>query len=77
MQINRSGARFHSGGFSWGCVTVDKYGKGQQKGWDDIKKMMNNTQTGQIGYDPGKRWYQFGSNPVVPITLYGTVTVKP
>ena len=72
----RHGARFHNGGFSWGCVTVDKYKDEGDKNWSLIKQLISNTYTGEIQYNPGKRWYQISEQPSVPITLYGTVTVK-
>ncbi|MBV8659596.1 MAG: DUF2778 domain-containing protein [Burkholderiales bacterium] len=72
----RKGARFHQGGFSWGCVTVDKYGNGQLDAWNKMKDIIGRTQTAVGKYNPGNRWYQvFSKNPTVPITIYGTVTV--
>jgi len=72
----RHGARFHSGGFSWGCVTVDKYKDSGNKNWQAIQQLIQNTSTTQIMYNPGSRWYQLWSQPAIPITVYGTVTVK-
>ena len=69
-------ARFHSDGFSWGCVTVDKYKDPGNKKWQAIQQLIKNTSTTQIMYNPGSRWYQLWSQPAIPITVYGTVTVK-
>ena len=55
---------------------VDKYKDEGDKNWSLIKQLISNTHTGEIQYNPGKRWYQISEQPSVPITLYGTVTVK-
>ena len=72
----RHGARFHNGGFIWGCLTVDKYRDEDNKNWNLIKQLISNTHVGEIQCNPGIRWYQISEQPSVPIILYGTVTVK-
>ncbi|MDD7303662.1 MAG: DUF2778 domain-containing protein [Prevotellaceae bacterium] len=45
----RDGYRFHLGGLSWGCVTVDKTQDNAQASWDVISSIFNSTSTRRRG----------------------------
>jgi|GEM_PF-1430228 len=68
----RDGYRFHLGGLSWGCVTVDKTQDGAQTGWDVITSILNSTSTNTVSEKRGMQWL----NPFSKLTRYGTMEIK-
>ena len=68
----RSGYRFHLGGLSWGCVTVDKNQENAQHSWDAVTTIFNTTSRYTV---PEKRGWQW-LNPFSRLTKYGTMVVK-
>jgi RHS repeat-associated protein len=68
----RDGFRFHLGGLSFGCVTVDKTQDDAQKSWDVVTSILNSTSTTTVGERRGKQWL----NPWSNLTKYGTMEVK-
>jgi hypothetical protein len=68
---NRDGYRFHLGGLSWGCVTVDRTQDDAQKNWNVVTSIMNTTSTTTVKENRGKQWL----NPWSKLTKYGTMQV--
>ncbi len=68
----RDGYRFHLGGLSWGCVTVDKTQDDAQDSWDVLTSILNSTSTTTISEKRGRQWL----NPFSTLTKYGIMVVK-
>ena len=68
----RDGYRFHLGGLSWGCVTVDKTQDNAQASWAVVSSILNSTSTTTVSEKRGKQWL----NPFSKLTRYGTLEVK-
>ena len=69
---NRDGYRFHLGGLSWGCVTVDKTQDNAQESWNVVNSILNTTSTTTVKEKRGNQWLLPWSN----LTKYGTMEVK-
>ena len=67
----RRGFRFHLGGLSHGCVTVDKTKNDSQANWDVVSEILNNTSTTTVKDKRGNQWL----NPSSKLTKYGTMHV--
>lgn len=68
----RSGVRLHSGGTSWGCVTVNKCPADAAKKWQQIKDLLKKTKTQEINFRMGPHWW----NGTGQTTQYGTIAIK-
>ena len=68
----RDGYRFHLGGLSWGCVTVDETQDDAQESWDVLSSIMNSTSTTVVSEKRGRQWL----NPFSKLTRYGVMVVK-
>ena len=68
---DRDGFRFHLGGLSYGCVTVDKTQPKAQQIWEVVTSILNNTSTKTV---PERRGSQ-RLNPFSRLTKYGTMQV--
>jgi len=68
----RDGYRFHLGGLSWGCVTVDRTQDDAQASWNVVTSILNSTSTTTVSEKRGKQWL----NPWSNLTRYGTMEVK-
>jgi len=69
---DRDGYRFHLGGLSWGCVTVDKTQDEAQVSWDVVTLILNSTSTTIVSEKRGRQWL----NPFSKLIRYGTMEVK-
>jgi hypothetical protein len=69
---NRDGYRFHLGGLSWGCVTVDRTQDDAQESWNAVSPILNTTSTTSVKENRGKQWL----NPWSKLTKYGTMEIK-
>ena len=67
----RNGYRFHLGGLSWGCITVDITQEDAQAVWDVVTSILNSTSTTTVPEKRGKQWL----NPFSKLTKYGTMEV--
>ena len=67
----RNGYRFHLGGLSWGCITVDITQEDAQATWNVVTSIMNSTSTTTVPEKRGKQWL----NPFSRLTKYGTIEV--
>ena len=68
----RDGYRFHLGGLSWGCVTIDKTQDSAQSIWEVVSSILNSTSTTTVAEKRGKQWL----NPFSRLTKYGILEVK-
>ena len=68
---NRDGYRFHIGGLSWGCVTVDRTQDDAQLIWEVVISILNSTSTTIVSENRGKQWL----NPFSKLIYYGTMDV--
>lgn len=68
---NRDGYRFHIGGLSWGCVTVDRTQDDAQLIWEIVISILNSTSTTIVSENRGKQWL----NPFSKLIYYGTMDV--
>ena len=71
--IPRSGARFHFGTVSWGCITVDKHIQDQDEKWRDIQIMLRSTKKKKIPYNTTGR---YDDPKIKEIDAYGDIHVQ-
>lgn len=69
---NRDGYRFHLGGLSWGCVTVDRTKDDSQTSFNVVTSILNTTSTTSVKEKRGNQWLV----PWSDLTKYGTMEVK-